>query len=92
MKAEGLQFPQRIRVMNAGLKEQDGVGLIRKSDALREWLRTASPEERRRKLEAIRRQREGGGRRGGRGRNNDDGAKKESKDEDEENWDEIKGK
>jgi hypothetical protein len=60
-------------------------GANQESDALREWLRTASPEERRRKLEAIRRQREGGGRRGGRGRNNDDGAKKESKDEDEEN-------
>ena len=67
-------------------------GANQESDALREWLRTASPEERRRKLEAIRRQREGGGRRGGRGRNNDDGAKKESKDEDEENRDEIKGK
>ena len=67
-------------------------GANQESDALREWLRTASPEERRRKLEAIRRQREGGGRRGGRGRNNDDGAKKESKDEGEENRDEIKGK
>ena len=67
-------------------------GANQESDALREWLRTASPEERRRKLEAIRRQREGGGRRGGRGRNNDNGAKKESKDEGEENRDEIKGK
>ena len=67
-------------------------GANQERDALREWLRTASPEERRRKLEAIRRQREGGGRRGGRGRNNDDGAKKESKDEGEENRDEIKGK
>lgn len=53
----------------------------RERDALREWLRTASPEERRRKLEGIRRQR-GGGRRGG----GDDGKK------DEENWDGIKGK
>ena len=69
-------------------------GANQERDALREWLRTASPEERRRKLEAIRRQREGGGRRGGggRGRNNDSGEKKESKDEDEENRDEIKGK
>ncbi len=64
----------------------------RDRDSLREWLRTASPEERRRKLEAIRRQREGGGRRGGRGRNNDDDEKKVSQDEDEEKWEEIKGK
>ena len=54
-------------------------------DALREWLRTASPEERRRKLEAIRRERGGGGRRGG-GDDSDD------KKENDENWDEIKGK
>ena len=64
----------------------------RDRDALREWLRTASPEERRRKLEAIRRQRGGGGRRGGRGGNNDGDDKKDSKEEDEENWEEIKGK
>lgn len=55
-------------------------------DTLREWLRTASPEERRRKLEAIRRQRQGGG------RGNDSTEKRVSKDEDEENWEEIKGK
>ena len=61
-------------------------GANRERDALREWLRTASPEERRRKLEAIRRERGGGGRRGGRARNNDDG------DKDEIDWDEIKGK
>lgn len=58
----------------------------RERDALREWLRTASPEERREKLEAIRRER-GGGRRGGGRRGGGDDAKK-----DEENWDEIKGK
>ena len=58
----------------------------RERDALREWLRTASPEERRRKLEGIRRQR-GGGKRGGGRRGGGDDAKK-----DEENWDEIKGK
>lgn len=58
----------------------------RERDALREWLRTASPEERREKLEAIRRQRGGGGKRAGR-RGGGDDAKK-----DEENWDEIKGK
>ena len=63
-------------------------GANRERDALREWLRTASPEERRRKLEAIRRERGGGGRRGARARNNDD----EKKDEDEVDWDEIKGK
>ena len=67
-------------------------GAIGEDEALREWLRNASPEERRRKLEAIRRQRQGAGRRGGRGRNNDSGDKKDSKDEDEENWEEIKGK
>ena len=62
-------------------------GANRERDALREWLRTASPEERREKLEAIRRERGGGGRRGGgRARNNDDG------DKDEVDWDEIKGK
>ena len=65
-------------------------GAIGEDEALREWLRNASPEERRRKLEAIRRQRQGAGRRGGRGRNNDSGDKKDSKDEDEENWEEIK--
>ena len=64
-------------------------GANRERDALREWLRTASPEERRRKLEAIRKERGGGGRRGGRARNNDSDAKK---DEDEVDWDEIKGK
>ena len=64
-------------------------GANRERDALREWLRTASPEERRRKLEAIRRERGGGGRRGPRARNNDSDAKK---DEDEVDWDEIKGK
>ena len=63
-------------------------GANRERDALREWLRTASPEERRRKLEAIRRERGGGGRRGGRARNNNDG----DKDKDEVDWDEIKGK
>ena len=57
-------------------------GANRERDALREWLRTASPAERREKLEAIRRERGGGGRRG-----DSDDAKK-----DEENWDEIKGK
>ena len=62
-------------------------GANRERDALREWLRTASPEERRRKLEAIRRQRGGGGRGGGGRRGGGDDAKK-----DEENWDEIKGK
>ena len=62
-------------------------GANRERDALREWLRTASPEERRQKLEAIRRERGGGGRRGGRARNDDSDAKK-----DEENWEEIKGK
>ena len=67
-------------------------GAIGEDEALREWLRNASPEERRRKLEAIRRQRQGAGRRGGRGRNNDSGDKKDSKDEDEENWEEIKGR
>lgn len=61
-------------------------GANRERDALREWLRTASPEERREKLEAIRRER-GGGRRGGARRGGGDDAKK-----DEENWDEIKGK
>ncbi|RKU07171.1 hypothetical protein C6502_18025 [Candidatus Poribacteria bacterium] len=61
-------------------------GANRERDALREWLRNASPEERRRKLEAIRRERGGGGRRGGRARNNDGG------DKDEVDWDEIKGK
>jgi hypothetical protein len=65
-------------------------GAIGEDEALREWLRNASPEERRRKLEAIRRQGQGAGRRGGRGRNNDSGDKKDSKDEDEENWEEIK--
>ena len=59
-------------------------GANRERDALREWLRNASPEERRRKLEAIRRERRGGGRRGGRARNNDD--------KDEVDWEEIKGK
>ena len=63
-------------------------GANQERDALREWLRTASPEERRRKLEAIRRQREGGGGRGGGSRRGDGGDKKE----DEENRDEIKGK
>ena len=64
-------------------------GANQERDALREWLRTASPEERRRKLEAIRRQRGGGGRGGGRrGGGDDRGDKKE----DEENWEEIKGK
>ena len=63
-------------------------GANRERDALREWLRNASPEERRRKLEAIRQQRGGGGRRGGAKRGGDDDAKKE----DEENWEEIKGK
>ena len=67
-------------------------GANRERDALREWLRNASPEERREKLEAIRRERGGGGRRGGRARNNDDAEKRESKDEDEVDWDEIKGK
>ena len=62
-------------------------GANRERDALREWLRNASPEERREKLEAIRRERGGGGRRGGRARNNDD-----KKDEDEVDWEEIKGK
>lgn len=61
-------------------------GANRERDALREWLRTASPEERRRKLEAIRRERGGGGRRGARARNNNDEKK------DEVDWDEIKGK
>ena len=64
-------------------------GANRERDALREWLRNASPEERRRKLEAIRRERQGGGRRGARARNNDSD---EKKDEDEVDWDEIKGK
>ncbi len=64
-------------------------GANQERDALREWLRNASPEERRRKLEAIRRERGGGGRGGGRGRNNDD--KKENS-KDEVDWDEIKGK
>ena len=64
-------------------------GANRERDALREWLRTASPEERREKLEAIRRERGGGGRRGGRARNNDSDVKK---DEDEVDWDEVKGK
>ena len=64
-------------------------GANRERDALREWLRNASPEERRRKLEAIRRERGGGGRGGGRGRNNDD--KKENS-KDEVDWEEIKGK
>ena len=64
-------------------------GANRERDALREWLRTASPEERRRKLEAIRRERGGSGRRGARARNDDSDKKK---DEDEEDWDEIKGK
>ena len=64
-------------------------GAIGEDEALREWLRNASPEERRRKLEAIRRQRQGEGRRGARGRNSDSDAKK---DEDEVNWDEIKDK
>jgi hypothetical protein len=61
-------------------------GANRERDALREWLRTASPEERREKLEAIRRERGGGGRRGARARNNDDEKK------DEVDWDEVKGK
>ena len=61
-------------------------GANRERDALREWLRNASPEERRRKLEAMRRERGGGGRRGGRARNNDDD------DKDEIDWDEMKGK
>ena len=64
-------------------------GANRERDALREWLRNASPDERRQKLEAIRRERGGGGRGGGRGRNNDD--KKENS-KDEVDWDEIKGK
>ena len=64
-------------------------GANRERDALREWLRTASPEERRQKLEAIRRERGGGGRRGARARNDDSD---EKKDEDEIDWDEIKGK
>ena len=64
-------------------------GANQERDALREWLRTASPEERRRKLEAIRRERQGGGRRGGKARNNDSDSKK---DEDDVDWDEIKGK
>ena len=65
-------------------------GANRERDALREWLRNASPEERRQKLEAIRRERGGGGRGGGgrRGGGDDRGDKKE----DEENWEEIKGK
>ncbi len=67
-------------------------GANRGRDALRESLRTASPEERRRKLEAIRQQRKGGGRRGGKGRNNDDGGKRVSKDEDKENWEKTEGK
>ena len=62
-------------------------GAIGENEALREWLRTASPEERRRKLEAIRRERQGGGRRGGRARNNDSDEKKDDAD-----WEEIKGK
>ena len=53
--------------MNAGRKEARGAGQLVKMKHLREWLRNASPEERRRKLEAIRRQRQGAGRRGGRG-------------------------
>ena len=65
-------------------------GAIGEDETLREWLRNASPEERRRKLEAIRRQGQGAGRRGGRGRNNDSSDKKDSKGEDEENWEEIK--
>ena len=64
-------------------------GANRERDALREWLRTASPEERRQKLEAIRRERGGGGRRGARARNDDSD---EKKDEDEVDWEEIKGK
>ena len=72
-------------------------GAIGEDEALREWLRTASPEERRRKLEAIRRQRQGARHRGGRGRDTGDDAKKVSDDggekgEDEENWEEVKGK
>ena len=63
-------------------------GANRERDALREWLRNASPEERRQKLEAIRRERGGGGRRGGRRGGDDADAKKE----DEEKWEEIKGK
>ena len=66
-------------------------GANQERDALREWLRTASPEERRRKLEAIRRERQGS-RGGGRGRNNDGDKKRDSKDEDEVDWEEIKGK
>ena len=62
-------------------------GANRERDALREWLRTASPEERRQKLEAIRRERGGGGRRGARARNREN-----SKDEDDVDWDEIKDK
>jgi hypothetical protein len=80
-------------------REQRGArrGAIGEDEALREWLRTASPEERRRKLAAIRRQRQGAGRRGGRGGTTDDDAKKASDDgdeksEDEENWEEIKGR
>ena len=63
-------------------------GAIGENEALREWLRTASPEERRRKLEAIRRERQGGGRRGARARNNDSDEKKD----DDVDWDEIKDK
>ena len=65
-------------------------GANRERDALREWLRNASPEERRRKLEAIRQQRGGGGRRGAGGRRSGDDA--DAKKEDEEKWEEIKGK
>ena len=69
------------RAQRAGRRGGD-----RDREALREWLRNASPEERRQKLEAMRRQRGGrGGRRGG----GDDGGDKK---EDEENWEEIKGK
>ena len=67
-------------------------GANRERDALREWLRTASPEERRRKLKAIRRERQGGGRRGARARNDDSDDSDEKKDEDKVDWEEIKGK
>ena len=80
-EASGEDSDDERRAQRAGRR-----GANRERDALREWLRTASPEERRQKLEAIRRERGGGGRRGGRARNNDDG------DKDEIDWDEIKGK
>ena len=80
--ASGEDSEDERRAQRAGQR-----GANRERDALREWLRNASPEERRRKLEAIRRERGGGGRRGGRARNRED-----SKDKDEVDWDEIKGK